>query len=278
MKKSICFLLLAAGATGGAHGQVAQSASFRVDLFTFTGGGGGVASPGNAAHVALPAMGGTVLSSPNYDAAFGFLECFDPGRTNAPIIFGITPNFGSMVGGTAITISGLNYNSFGTAPSVSVSIAGSSATGLTVVSDTIINCVTPAGPSGPNPVTVSSAFGSDTLPEGFIHAPALTGSPTVVHGGSLALTNYGPAGSAFQVFFSISPAVIPFPPFGTILIDPAFAIPIFAGVYTPPNGTTTLTIPVPNNPALVGFTGYFQTIAIVLPLPVLTNRATTTVL
>ena len=52
---------------------------------------------------------------------------------------------------------------------VSVTVGGTAATGITVVSDTEITATTPPGTAGAVDVVVTTAGGSDTLDDGFTY-------------------------------------------------------------------------------------------------------------
>jgi len=262
-------------------GQLASTASFQLLDFALAGGGGGSCSTGFAGNLSLPPFPGGPMLSIDHEGEIGFLAGNDPQPTNAPVVFGVVPNLGPAAGGTPVTISGLNFDKFGVAPSVTVTVAGTAASAVNVLGDTQISCLTPAGSPGPGPVTVSSAFGSDTLPGGFVHTPAVISSPTVAVGGSLLIENYGPVGVVFQTYFSTVATSVSLPPFGTLLIGPSPLALLVSGAYPAPNGIAASSIPVPNDPALSGLVAHFQSVAILSVFPfsvMLTNRSTTTVL
>ncbi len=96
----------------------------------------------------------------------------------APVISGITPNAGSVMGGTSVTISGLNFVNGATAD-----FAGSSCDSLTVVNSNQITCTTTAHAAGIIGVTVTNPDGQVSVPyAGYTYqpAPSVTGvSPNV---------------------------------------------------------------------------------------------------
>ena len=85
--------------------------------------------------------------------------------------------------------------------------------------------------------------------------PARPGRPA-------SLDLYGPAGGAFFLYASAGTATIAFPPFGTVLIDPATASLVHAGAFAPPTapvpGYATLGATLPAIPSLVGLTIHWQ--------------------
>ena len=83
----------------------------------------------------------------------------------APVISSVTPNVGTIVGGTPITISG-NYFPGTTL----VTIGGVAATGIQIVNATTINAITPAGAAGSAAVSVTANGRTGTLGGGFSYS------------------------------------------------------------------------------------------------------------
>ena len=85
-----------------------------------------------------------------------------------PTITSITPNNGSVAGGTPITIAGTNFDS-----SVTVTFPdfGGSAYGIVVVSPIELTAFTPAGVAGLQDVTVTTLGGFDILPGSYTYTP-----------------------------------------------------------------------------------------------------------
>jgi IPT/TIG domain/NHL repeat/GYF domain 2 len=85
-----------------------------------------------------------------------------------PTISAVTPASGTLAGGTAVTITGTNFN-FG----ASVTIGGTAATSVIVVSSTQITATTPAHAAGAVNVVVTNADAqSATLASGFTYVTA----------------------------------------------------------------------------------------------------------
>ncbi len=76
---------------------------------------------------------------------------------SAPTVTGISPNTGTTLGGTAVTITGQNFTG-----TPQVTIGGVAAAEVTVVNPTTITAVTPAGTGSNVPVIVTTSFGSST--------------------------------------------------------------------------------------------------------------------
>ena len=93
---------------------------------------------------------------------------------------------------------------------------------------------------------------------------------------------YGTPSGAWFLFASNGTTSFPFPPFGTVLIDPAsaqlFAMGSVRRTARPPLSRDGVAIgaTVPNNPALIGWTTYWQ--AVDAAQMRLTNRVTITVM
>ena len=268
--------LLAASASA----QLAQSANYRLDDFALAGGGGGAASTGFAAFLALEPMSGAEVTSPNFRATLGFLGAWDPQPTNAPVIFGVTPDCGPLAGGTPVTVTGLNFQKPG-AGATSVVFGAAAASGVAIASDTVMTCATPAGAAGDASLSVSNAIGSDVLAAAFHYTaglevygtgtPGCTGSELMsattcpnVNTPSFALTcDHAPplslglglignvqdaAGSdplAFGVLFHMS------------LFDPGL---IGLNFTSDAAGLGFVSAPIPNNPTFVGVSVYGQAV------------------
>jgi hypothetical protein len=161
--------------------QLASSANYQLLADEFAGGGGGACSPGFAMVFASQPVSGDQVASVSFNAHMGFLAANDPEPTNAPVVFGITPDCGPITGGIPITISGVNFTNRGAGPSISATIGGAAVPGLVVVSDTTITGLTPVGTVGAKDVVVSSVYGSGTLTNGYEYSAGLipygTGTP-----------------------------------------------------------------------------------------------------
>ncbi|HUR64569.1 MAG TPA: IPT/TIG domain-containing protein [Candidatus Thermoplasmatota archaeon] len=88
-----------------------------------------------------------------------------------PVLSSISPATGDAAGGTAVTLTGVN---FATTGSASVTFNGTAATDVVVVSGTSITAKTPPGKAGTATVTVSVSGLTASLPNGFTY----TASPT----------------------------------------------------------------------------------------------------
>ncbi len=117
---------------------------------------------------------GTVsVSVTNPDGRIGTLPNAFTYTSTAPTVSNVSPNIGPTSGGTVITLTGINY-----AAGATVSVGGTPASGVTVLSSTSITATTPAHAAGAVSVTVMNTDGqSGTLTSGFTYQlPA----PTVV--------------------------------------------------------------------------------------------------
>jgi len=89
---------------------------------------------------------------------------------NQPQVNSITPNLGSVNGGTAVVISGLNFKAQG-AGTPTVKFGSASATSVTVVDDKTLSAVSPAG-TGTVPVTVVTGNGTSNSDVTFTYTSA----------------------------------------------------------------------------------------------------------
>jgi hypothetical protein len=100
-----------------------------------------------------------------------------------PVIASVSPNNGPTTGFTPITITGSNFTATKSSGVVLVTVGGTAATGVTVVNDTTITALTPAGIAGPADVVLSAPFGQSTTGTGaFTYTtpvPGATPAPTV---------------------------------------------------------------------------------------------------
>lgn len=100
-----------------------------------------------------------------------------------PVITSVSPNNGPTTGFTPITITGSNFTGTKTSGVVLVTVGGTAATGVTVVNDTTITALTPAGVVGPADVVLYAPYGASTTGTGaFTYTtppPGATPAPTV---------------------------------------------------------------------------------------------------
>jgi fibronectin type 3 domain-containing protein len=124
----------------------------------------------------------------------------------APTVASISPNSGSVNGGTAVTITGTGFVSGAT-----VSIGGVNATAVTFVSATSITATTPAGTVGAQNVVVTNPDGQiGTLTSGYTYTtPACAGdcylegsSPNFAQGLAVGTERLGPSGSTITLQFA----------------------------------------------------------------------------
>jgi len=276
---------LLASLAPGAASQAAQSPNAKLLDWCCNSAGGGAASRRVFGWSSLGQLGSPILSATNSKAGVGASHTDDSTPlNNEPLVFGVVPPFGPKVGGTGVTVSGFNFNKLGVGPSVTMTVGGNSATGLSVVSNTVLTATTPAGTgindgSGPQPVVVSSSLGSIAHPQPYVNTPAITSSPVALVGASLVLRNYGAPGTAFVTFLSDSNLAAN-TQFGTFLIAGGTLLQLFTNVpYPGPDGISTFVIKVPNLAVLHGLTLDFQSLSVTNPSPLqgsLTNAAATT--
>ncbi len=101
--------------------------------------------------------------------------------TLPPTVSNVSPNSGSTLGGTAVTITGTNF-----AAGTTVAFGGAAATNVVVVNGTTITATTPPGSAGGVTVTVTVSGQSGSLASGFTYVVIPTVSSVSPNGGSTA--------------------------------------------------------------------------------------------
>lgn len=101
----------------------------------------------------------------------------------------VNPTSGPIAGGTTITLSGAGFTCGVTA----VRIDGQECTGISVVSNFVITCQTPAGSRALTPVDVTADIGGTTV--------ALHSAWTYLPSGGIILSLYSNRGSVINSFF-----------------------------------------------------------------------------
>jgi hypothetical protein len=90
------------------------------------------------------------------------VSCF----SNVPSVTGVAPTSGSSSGNTVVTITGDNFTGV-----TGVSFDGIPASGLNVMSDTVLTVATPAHAQGVVDIVITGPAGSATLSNGFTYTP-----------------------------------------------------------------------------------------------------------
>ncbi len=159
-----------------------------------------------------------------------------------PTISSVSPNSGSTVGATAITITGTNLT--GTS---AVTIGGVAATSVSVVNATMVTAVTPAGTEGAKTVSVTTPGGTASLTNGFTYVagPTISGiSPNagVTSGGAaITITGTGFTGATGVTIGGVATQSLSVVNATTITATaPALAAGLYSVVVTTPFGVGTL--------------------------------------
>jgi hypothetical protein len=155
----------------------------------------------------------TLLSTDNTTAVAVSIDPFFFHYSSAPTVTSVSPSTGSSSGGLAVTVNGSGFTK-----ATGVSFGGNPATGVSVVSDTVISCTSPAATvTGPLDVTVTTPAGtSATSPaDQFTYtgpSPAVTGisptSGTTAGGDSVTITGSGFTGATDTAFGTASAAAM----------------------------------------------------------------------
>jgi hypothetical protein len=107
----------------------------------------------------------------------GVNACVLPAADLAPAVVAVAPTFGSIAGGTPVTITGTNF-----AAGATVTFDASAATAVVVVNATTITAIAPAHATGAVRVTVANPTGPSGFKDSaffYAPAPAATGFYTV---------------------------------------------------------------------------------------------------
>lgn len=107
----------------------------------------------------------------------------------APTITAVSPEISTTDGGTAVTLTGTNFDS-----ASSVTIGGVAATSVALINSTTITCVTPAHAAGAVDVVVTNGTDSDTLTDGITYVSVADNVVKLVKGGSVVGDSKAAAG------------------------------------------------------------------------------------
>jgi hypothetical protein len=117
--------------------------------------------------------GAVTVTVTNSDAQSGSLTNAYTYRNPAPTVASITPNTGTTAGGNSVTITGTGFVAGAT-----VSLGGTAATAVNVVSNTSITAAVPAHAAGAvNVVVTNSDAQSGTLTNGYTYTTSTGGGP-----------------------------------------------------------------------------------------------------
>src|SRR5712691_1575488 len=165
---------------------------------SFTAGSGSltVTAPPNA-NIAPPGYYMLFILNSNGVPSVASSLLLSSSSTPAPTVTSISPNSGTINGGTAVSITGTGFLAGAT-----VSLGGTPVTGVTVVNSTSITATTPAHAAGlVNVIVTNSDTQSGTLTQGFTYTtvsnppPTLTGispaSGTAAGGTAVTITGTG---------------------------------------------------------------------------------------
>ena len=144
-----------AGATGVTFGGVAATSFAVVNATTIT-----ATVPAGAAGAAS-----VIVTTPAGSNAANALYTYVPG----PTVTSVSPNSGSTLGGTSVTITGTTFTG-----ATSVTFGGAAATGVAVVNATTITATTPAGAAGAASVIVTTPSGSNAANTLYTYIPGPT--------------------------------------------------------------------------------------------------------
>lgn len=214
------------------------------------------------------AVTGTVMTSTNYRLQTGVVWVEPSLGTQKPVVFGVEPAQGLSTGGLPLTLRGLNFQELG-AGATTVSFHGVAATDVVVQNDGTITLTTPPGVDGLGnsiglaDVLVTNSIGSDASANAFMYLPALAMYGPAQVGKFAEIAVRSQANSYLYLFIggSIPGLGVAAPPFaGSIAITVNRIQAVSA--FPMPTGEVVLAIPIPDDPALVGFSIDMQALSI----------------
>lgn len=176
-----------------------------------------------------------------------------------PSIASVFPDRGSHEGGTTVFLSGQNMGNVG--DTVSVSFGGVLSPSATFLGNNSVSAVVPAHDPGKVDITITVANGSGTKTNAFLYLPGLqlSGSSSIGQNASLEIDGF--IGDKWLLFLGSSPATIPAPPYGTLLLDPSqFFVSLLSGAFPTFQDRSTLTLPIPADSNLIGITAHLQAV------------------
>ncbi len=186
------------------------------------------------------------------------------GPMAGPLLFGISPSVGPTTGGTLVTVTGIGFQVGAT-----ITIGGSAATSVTVLTGGRLTAVTPAGTAGPaNVVITNPDLGATSLTNGFTYQPTTGPNPAPTIAWVAPSLGYPPGGEIVTVVgtnFYGTPGVT----FGAAAATNVVVISAAAIRVTSPAGSigfVNVTVTNPDSQSATLTNGYRYT----LPAPVVT--------
>ncbi len=145
------------------------------------------------------------------------------GDQSVPVITSVTPAFGSLSGGTRVTIYG---NNFSETADTTITFDGITATNFAVISNNTITATTPAHNAGAVTVRVKNRYGEATLGKAFTYYQSGAAQPTPI------LTKVFPASGATRGGQAITLSGANFTPESTVKIGVSPATATFVNANT----------------------------------------------
>ncbi len=280
--------LVALAALGSAQVAGSQSA-FAIAQRAASNAGGTATSAGGTfagtleSHLGLAPGGGT-SSAAFVSLVDGVVGVAPAITTSAPLVFGVSPGFGSKTGVELVDVFGFNFTAAG-AGANTAEFGDRQALAVQTLSNTRLAVTTPSGvsfggnPKTPATVEVTNGNGTAGATDAFRYLPALLAPELAAIDASLELgVHHVPNTVALLVAGTSSPglSLLVFPFEGSLEL---FVNPIVLGVVAAPTGQSTITFSVPDSPNLIGKKIELQALAVtdlVVPLGAFTNAVALT--
>ncbi len=177
--------------------------------------------------------------------------------TFPPAITSVFPDRDDHAGGKSVFVFGDHLGTPG--DPVTVTFGGVPSPNASFIGANVVQAIVPPGSPGRADVGVTVTAGVATFADGFLYLPALELGGSTSIGQTAQVTVNGKIGDGYLLYLGSTPATLPIPPHGMLLLDPtAFFVPLLTQTFPPFQDRVTLSFPIPNNPNIVGVTAYLQ--------------------
>ena len=195
-------------------------------------------------------------TSTGYVLLGGFPAAIDTPASATPWLTQVTPAYGPLLGGTALTLHGTELN---LGPVPQITIGGVAAVPGARTNATLQTTLPQQPGPGYQPVTVQSSFGSSTLPKGFGVLPLIDFPVAHQPNVPLGLRYLGAPGDQFVLALALgtSPVQLVLAPFHHGLQLDLFTLVVLSPItVTDPGGELTIGLPAAAPPVPIWFQGF----------------------
>jgi len=265
-----CVLL---GGAAWSQGSGASESGFVLTQSMVGAGGVSLSSFANEAQASAGQFGvGPPATSGTYELRTGVTWSAESLTSNAPIVVGPRPAYGDKDGNENVLLFGTNFLAPGAGgvANTNLEMANGFGTVVNIGANSFVRGVTPNGeslldnPITNSPVTVSNLNGSATAEDSYHYIPALLqGSAHARIGRDLTFFVQWEPNGPYTIVFGQNVKATGFPVFpydGQLEVLLGINFLIFINIANA-DGWDSLTIPIPDEPSLIGASVDFQTLA-----------------